>query len=63
MIKILKQKLPGLIVEIVSNNMIDEQYQIVTGIIQLAYRLNFSMSSYKEKLLTIDKKMSEDPNL
>ena len=61
MFKILKEKLPQLIDEIVATNILDERFQLVTGLIQLAYNLNFATSLYKQKLLTIEKKISDDP--
>ncbi|HEX9975279.1 MAG TPA: DUF3536 domain-containing protein, partial [bacterium] len=61
MFKILKEKLPKLIAEISAKSKLSDQYQLVTALVQLSYRLNFSPSFYKQELLAIEKRLSDDP--
>lgn len=61
--RILKEKLPALIDEIVSHNILDDRFQLATCLIQLAFQLNFSVKHLKQKMLDVEKKLSEDPNL
>lgn len=61
MFKILKEKLPQLIAETAGKEKISDEYQLVTAIVQLSYRLNFSPAFYKQELYAIEKKLSDDP--
>lgn len=61
MFNVLKEKLPKLITGIASKSKLGDQYQLVTALIQLSHRLNFSTSFYKQDLLTIEKGLSDDP--
>jgi hypothetical protein len=61
MFKILREKLPKLIAEISVKSKLNDQYQLVTALVQLSYRLNFSPSFYKQELFAIEKRLSDDP--
>jgi alpha-amylase/alpha-mannosidase (GH57 family) len=59
--KVLQEKLPKLIEDSAVKSKISDKYQLVTAIVQLSYRLNFSPSFYKQELFAIEKKLSDDP--
>lgn len=61
MFQILKEKLPNLIEASAAKSKINDQYQLVTALVQLSYRLNFSPSFYQQELYAIEKKLSDDP--
>ncbi|MDZ7263895.1 MAG: DUF3536 domain-containing protein [candidate division KSB1 bacterium] len=61
MFKLLTEKLPPMIDQIIANHQLDTQFELVTSLVQLAYRLNFSTTIYKQQLRDIEKKISDDP--
>ena len=59
--KVLTTKVPKLIDEIVAAGKIDARYVFVSSILRLAYRLNFNIESYKDRLKLVEEKLSQDP--
>ena len=60
---ILKEKLPKLIDDIIANNTLDDRFQLATSLIQMGFQLNFAVTHLKQKMLDLEKKLSDDPNL
>ncbi len=61
MLKILTEKLPPLIDKIIANHLLNSQFELVTSLVQLAYKLNFATTWYKQQLRDLEKKISDDP--
>lgn len=60
---ILKKKLPKLMDEIIANNILDDRFQLATCLIQLGFQLNFAVKHLRQKMVDVERKLSEDPNM
>ncbi|MBN2012728.1 DUF3536 domain-containing protein [candidate division KSB1 bacterium] len=60
--KILRDKLPPLLSEIINNPPLKKTYDLVNSILLLAYNFNFDISEIKDKLKGLEQQFSDNPD-
>ncbi|MBD3288872.1 DUF3536 domain-containing protein [candidate division KSB1 bacterium] len=60
--KILREKVTPMIEDILEGDAIDHRYYFISSILQIAFRLNFDISKYKQALKTLEQKLSNSPD-
>ena len=60
--KILNEKVTPMIEEILKEDVIDQRYHFISSLLQLAFRLNFDITKYKQALKTLEQKLSNSPD-
>jgi len=58
---ILRQHLDGLIDRILAASQIEQEYDCVSNFLGVAYRFNFNIKSYKDRLKPVEQAWSQDP--
>jgi len=58
---VLNEKLPALLDSMDGKSLKDNRFEAAACLIQLGFQLNFSVKHWKQKILDIEKKLSEDP--
>jgi hypothetical protein len=58
---ILHERLDGFIDRILASPQIEQDYNYVSNFLRLAYRFNFNIKAYKDRLKPVEQAWSQDP--
>ncbi|MDZ7291293.1 MAG: DUF3536 domain-containing protein [candidate division KSB1 bacterium] len=58
---VLHERIDGLIDRVLASSQIEQDYDYVSDFLRLAYRFNFNIKSYKDRLKPIEQAWSQDP--
>lgn len=59
--KILREKVNPILEDILKAETLDPRYYFISSVLQLAFRLNFDVSKYKQALKALEEKLSDNP--